>query len=74
MAMLDRALESELFLILNEGRDKDFLDRFHSMSRKEKEKFLFELPYKVRAVEMFIAECLDIAKGEDYLNQPEDGK
>ena len=69
--LIKQLMDCELFSLYS-GRDKDFVDFFDEMSIEKQQDMLTGFVYGISNVEEKILEILEIANGEDYLNNPID--
>lgn len=69
--LLDHIVNQEvldgLFGLYN-GRNKDFVEWFHSQSKEAQERLLHPLPYALETLKEKLYECIVIAEGLDDLN------
>lgn len=71
LELLNVCLNHELFDLIS-CRTKDFEEEFQNYSDQHKEDVLNSLAYGITYLEEKLTECLEIAKGEDYLNLHDD--
>jgi hypothetical protein len=69
--MLESMAAHELFEKLSDAkvRPKDFLDRFNLQSQVYQNDFIHDLGYQIESLRGLVYVMLEIANGEDRLNQ-----
>ena len=67
--LLDKVLELDVFSIY-QGREKDFVEHFYSLSKDDQDDMLHKLIYGLSGIEEDIGKIYEIAMGWDIANQP----
>lgn len=69
MVMIEGLIEHDVF-DLRDCRAKDFVDWFDERTQEEKDDLLHNIAYGLEDIKSKLYDCLEIAKGDDYLNEP----
>lgn len=69
MVMIDQILIHSLFEDRPNVRNKDFEEWFYELKKEEQEATLHAMIYGISDIHEKLYECLEVAKGEDYLNE-----
>lgn len=69
--MLDKIIDSDLFSFY-QGRQKDFVDHFETLSKEDQDEMLHKMIYGIAGLSEDLHKVYEIAMGWDTANQPDD--